>query len=121
MSLESQVKKDSSLAVDALGEVKSMDAEMLTAAESKAEERLLAESQRTAQTAEATAESWMEAFVNAEDAELRTAVAEAEDAFRHLTGARSSMEVVNKVQEFWRTNGVKTNTFGKNVAAVTRA
>lgn len=109
-----------SLSVDALGQVFNMDAESRAIAESMAEERLIAESKRTAQTAEATSESWMEAFVNSEDAELRTAVAQAEDAFRHLTGQRSGMEVANKVQDLWRASGVKTNTLGKNVAPLTR-
>merc|ERR1719375_2596752 len=118
MSLEAINQNDKSVAIDARGKVKSIEQENLRAAESLAEERLNAESEKTAQTAEASSEAWMEAFVNAEDAELRLAVAEAEDAFRHLTGQRSGLEVANKVQQFWRTNGVKTNAYGKHVTPV---
>eukprot|EP00746_Dinoflagellata_sp_MGD_P155606 gnl/MRDRNA2_/MRDRNA2_85461_c0_seq1.p1 gnl/MRDRNA2_/MRDRNA2_85461_c0~~gnl/MRDRNA2_/MRDRNA2_85461_c0_seq1.p1 ORF type:complete len:661 (+),score=226.20 gnl/MRDRNA2_/MRDRNA2_85461_c0_seq1:68-2050(+) len=110
-SLEAANKNDQSLAVDARGQVKKMDAEALSAAEVMAEERLIASSRRTAQTAEQTSASWMEAFVNSEDAELRTAVAQAEDAFRHLTGQRHSMEIENQVQELWRSKGVRTNAY----------
>merc|ERR1711924_25877 len=80
--------QSNSLAVDAQGKVKSLDAESLAAAESTAMERLVAESEKTANTAMATSESWMEAFANSEDGELRTAVAEAEDAYRHLQASK---------------------------------
>jgi hypothetical protein len=110
-SLEAVSKNDKSIAVDAVGQVKNMDAEALSIAEEMAEERLVASSKRTQQTAEQASESWMEAFVNSEDADLRTAVAQAEDAFRHLTGQRSRMHIADQVQELWRSKGVKTNAF----------